>query len=229
MESLPVLFTAFFILALAQLGLLAYLWWLDRRFGEVRERQLGRVGEKGWDVLHSAIKKSQAMVGQAELESLEQRAKSDLEIKKFEEKYQEEIQLTASEVQQAFLSEVAKASGVFKDYLGELKKTSEDESKALREEMAARVAKVSAAVEEQVKFELKTVEERSVLAMEAEVGAMRTAVEEYRKKRLEQIDRDIVEVVEKVAKEYLRREIPVKNQMELVYESLERAKEEKFF
>ena len=157
------------------------------------------------------------------------RRKSDLEIKKFEEKYQEEIQLTASEVQQAFLSEVAKASGVFKDYLGELKKTSEDESKALREEMAARVAKVSAAVEEQVKLELKTVEERSVLAMEAEVGAMRTAVEEYRKKRLEQIDRDIVEVVEKVAKEYLRREIPVKNQMELVYESLERAKEEKFF
>ena len=91
------------------------------------------------------------------------------------------------------------------------------------------MAKVSAAVEEQVKLELKTVEERSVLAMEAEVGAMRTAVEEYRKKRLEQIDRDIVEVVEKVAKEYLRREIPVKNQMELVYESLERAKEEKFF
>lgn len=76
---------------------------------------------------------------------------------------------------------------------------------------------------------LASSEQKSLDAINLEVKSARELIETYKKQQLSLVDENIIAVLERTLALVLRRHLKLDEQMDLVFESLEKAKEEKFF
>jgi len=75
---------------------------------------------------------------------------------------------------------------------------------------------------------LTQAEAKSTQSLESELAAVRQTIETYKKQQLSLVDENIVAMLEKTLGLVLAKKISLKDQLDLVYEALEKAKVEKF-
>lgn len=71
-------------------------------------------------------------------------------------------------------------------------------------------------------------QQRSVQSIELELKAARQLIETYKQQQLKVIDENVIAMLEKTLSLVLTKKISLQDQVELVYEALEKAKAEKF-
>jgi hypothetical protein len=76
---------------------------------------------------------------------------------------------------------------------------------------------------------LSSSEQKSLEAINLEVRSARQLIDGYKAQQLAIVDENIVSVLEKTLEIVLKEKLTLKNQVDLVYDALERAKVEKFF
>ncbi len=197
------------VVALSQVLMVVYFILSNRSKQIAPTEETG--SEKNWDLLHEAIKKSQAIVGNAELESIKQAALSQQQIGKFEKESENEMQLSVSEVLQTIKNETAKAGELYKKQLilqsEELKNLSEAETKKMLKDFHDQL-------------------EKNML--DVQNGFVRE-LSEYKIRKEKEIDKNAETIVERTVELYLSKKLDRKEQMQLIFESLERAKAENGF
>lgn len=184
---------------------------------QLREESFRRVEEKSYGILRKAFEQAKKMLGKAELEGIEVVAESRVATRRMEDKYGEQLS-----------KEVEKAAKEFTIYLNELKIQGEQAQLLSQEYTKQQASKIFEKFEQNLASFLTSTEQKSTEAIELELKAARQLIDTYKTQQLSLIDENIVAMLEKTLSLVLAKKISLKNEVDLVYEALEKAKVEKF-
>ncbi len=201
---------------------------------------------KSYDTLHSATKKAQAILGMAELDAIKVTADTRFYKEKLEDKFEQELQAASKAAQELIKQQTDRTIADFDNYLKELKSNLEKSDKDyvsyltfLKSDTDAQKNQSQDTIKTQinqifVKFEenlsqfLMDSQQRSVQSIELELKAARGLIETYKQQQLKVIDENVIAMLEKTLSLVLGKKLSLQDQVELVYEALEKAKAEKF-
>ena len=191
--------------------LLLIAFWLEhqkyQKILELNSRaSLQEARKKSSSIIHKALLHAQKILGKAGTESVELIS---------------ETQAVKERLEAQYKSEFAKYFEALK-LIGE---KAQAENQALIKQQADTLF---------IKFEkdlsafLATTEQKSITAMEAELKNMRQIIDEYKRAQLGIIDENIISMLERTLSLVMAKKITLKDELDLVYEALDKAKAEKF-
>lgn len=96
------------------------------------------------------------------------------------------------------------------------------------EAMKAKVSELLIDFEQKMSSFLNDSQQKSMEAVGLEVKSARELIDSYKKQQLEIIDENVVAVLERTLNLVLRKRLSLKDHLDLVYDSLEKAKSDKF-
>lgn len=192
------------------------------------EKILNEARNRGNTILHRALKKAQEILGQAELEGVKAVAESKFTNKKLEEKYQSELAKLVQQLETSFSGEISLAEKEYLKYLEGLRAKSEQTQLLSQEYTKQRINEIFERFEQNLAAFLTSTEQKSVSAIELELKASRQLIDTYKTQQLALIDENVISMLEKTLSLVLAKKISLKDEMDLVYEALEKAKIEKF-
>lgn len=178
---------------------------------------LDNVQEKSANLLSQAIKKAQEMLTQAELESIKTVSDQRVGVRKMEE-----------EIEKTFSRQVFTAQNEFIKYLQDLRRNSEEAQSLSQEFIQQKINSLFDRFEQNLASFLTQTEQKSISSIDLEIKAARELIETYKQKQLELIDENIIAILERTLGLVLAKKLSIKDQIDLVYEALEKAKVEKF-
>lgn len=181
------------------------------------ESFLQDIQEKGWETLNQSIKKSQAIIGEAEIEGIKETAKIELDFQK---------KLTQS-LDQSKQTIVAAQNQLLK-FMQDLKIRSQEFEEASKASGEARINQLFDRVENRLSDFLMQTEQKTTSSIELELKSARELVEAYKSEQLKLIDENIIAMMEQTLSLVLGKKLSLKDQLDLIYEALEKAKVEKF-
>lgn len=210
-----------FILSLTTLvsTCLAFLFYKQKKTSE-GDKYLAEAQGKSYDLLHRAMKKSQDLLGNAELEGVKMVAETKLSTNNYQVKL-------ADLLSQAEKS-VSLADQNFNQFLNSLKSLTGQVQTDIEEQAKKRVDQLFSDFEERLSNFLIQTEQKSTSSIELELRSARQLIESYKTQQLRLIDENIIAMMERTLSLVLNKKLSLKDQLDLVYESLEKAKAEEF-
>lgn len=195
--------------------------------------------KKGLSLLHSSMKKAQALLGMAELESVKLVSDSKQRAGKLEQQYELELLETVKQSKTAVTEVVTQtqqsivySQQQFEQFLHGMRiqlETSLKQSQLVSQEHTKQqISHLFESFEQNLSTFLTQTETESVKAIELELKAARRLIDTYKTQQLALIDENIIAMLEKTLSIVLSKKLTLKDQLELVYDALEKAKVEKF-
>lgn len=177
------------------------------------DKFLENIKEKGWETLHSSIKKSQDILGEAELEGIKVEAQ-------YSKKLSEIIKQTENSINNSYTQLV--------QFMNTLQKRAQ-ESQLMSEKTAQeRVNQLFGTLEQRLSDFLVETSQKTSSSIELELKGARALIETYKQEQLKLIDENILAMMEQTLSLVLNKKLSLEDQLDLVYEALEKAKVEKF-
>lgn len=200
----------------------------QRLLESAAQAALRKEKEKSHNILHRAIQKAQSLLGIAELESIKVVADSKVTTRKMEEKYESELSQVTQGLKDSLQRQADQAQTEFTNFLSALKAGSEQAQKQSEEFTKQKVNEIFERFETNLASFLTSTEQKSVAAIELELKASKQLIDTYKTQQLALIDENIISMLERTLSLVLSKKLTLKDQLDLVYEALEKAKVEKF-
>lgn len=188
------------------------------------EKLLEDFRQKGLENFNQSIKKSQDIINSAEMERTKIVADAGMEISRTEEEYARKLAELTSMSEKAIQSSQQQVT----DYMQGLRTRGTDFEKSANEIFEQRVNQMFGRLEERLADFLTSTEQKTTQSIELEVKAARNLIEGYKQQQLKLIDENIIAMMEQTLNIVLAKKLSLKDQLELVYEALEKAKIDKF-
>lgn len=188
------------------------------------DKFLESIKEKGWETLNQSIKKSQAILGQAELDSIKAVAGNKLETAKLDQKFEDQLAASLDESRQTIIA----AQNQLLQFMQDLQKRSAEFEEAGKASGEQRINQLFERVESKLADFLIQTEQKTTSSIELELRSVRQLIDTYKNEQLKLIDENILAMMEQTLGLVLGKKLSLKDQLDLVYEALERAKVEKF-
>lgn len=195
-----------------------------RKLESEADEFLQNIKEKGWETLHQSIKKSDELVEQAELEGIKVVAGSKVETAKYEKEYAAQL----SEALKTSKENITKAQEELLKFMQSLQERSSEFEEASKSSTEQRIKQLFDRVENRLADFLVKSEQQTTSAIDLELQATRQFIDTYKNQQLKLIDENIIAMMEQTLSIVLAKKLSLKDQLELVYEALEKAKIEKF-
>lgn len=170
-------------------------------------------GEIIWETLQSSVKKSQDIVGTTELEGVKLLSDTRFKTRQMEETYNAKL----TEVTNQFIS-----------FLKDLQNKSVETQDLSRKSTEQRINQVFERLETRLSDFLLKTEQSTTSSIELELKSARQLIETYKQEQLKLIDENILAMMEQTLGLVLNKKLSLKEQLDLIYEALEKAKVEKF-
>lgn len=215
MPNLPIDFTSLILAIVTVVAILLYLH-------ELMQKKTQRTPD--WDNLHDSIKKADAIIGKAEIEGIKILAESKLGTSIFETEYEKKLSELLNESQKVITS----AQGQLLEFMQDLQKRSEGFEEAQKVSGEQRINQLFDRVESRLADFLIQTEQKTASSIELELKAARQLVDIYKSEQLKLIDENILAMMEQTLSIVLAKKLSLKDQLDLIYEALEKAKVEKF-
>lgn len=180
---------------------------------EYNSRRKNQFQEKGVEILHDSIKKSQAILAESELEGIKMAAETKLDTQKLEAQYQKKLEETQNQLVQ---------------YMAGLQERSKEFEEASQKTIQDRINQIFANLEERMGQFLIAAESKTTSSIELELKSARQLIETYKSQQLKLIDENVLAMMEQTLNLVLGKKLSLKDQLDLIYEALEQAKGEKF-
>ncbi len=209
----------------------AFLFWQSQKRGKIFEN----AENKSYEILSQAIKKAEMLLSSSEMEALKITSDSKFYKEKLEEKFNTEIEKSIQEYLKTFRDYTENLRTKFSmsqdDYINYIKYL-KSESDNLRNEsidtIRQQVSNMFVKFEENLTNFLSETQKQSVESIDIELKATRQLIETYKANQLNLIDENIIAMLERTLSLVLVKKLTLKDQIDLVYESLEQARDEKF-
>lgn len=134
-----------------------------------------------------------------------------------------------SEFDQKLAEETAKTSEMYEQFLKELQSKSLKSQSDIEESIKNRISGLLFNLEQNLSGFLSSSEQKSIEAINLELKSARQLIDTYKNQQLQIIDENIVAVLERTLSLVMRNKLTLQDQLDLVYDALEKAKTEKFF
>lgn len=188
------------------------------------DKFLEEIRQKGWETLNASIKKSQVLLEEAELEGIKVVAESKMSNKKSVEDFQKNLAETLNLSKQ----NIEAAQAELLKFMQDLQKRSGEFEEAQKVSGQERINQLFDKVESKLSDFLIQTAEKTTSSIELELKASRQLIDTYKTEQLKLIDENIIAMMEQTLSLVLAKKLSLKDQLDLVYEALERAKIEKF-
>ena len=180
--------------------------------------------QRGYEILHQAIKKAQALMGTAELDSLKASVEGKHQADKVREQTVAALTATTTQTQQALVQ----AQQDFQSFLQQVRQDHDQSYKDSQEQLRQHINELFEHFEQKTADFLLQAEQQTTKSIELELKSARQLIESYKTQQLSLIDENIVAMLERTISLVLAKKLSLKDQMELVFEALEQAKAERF-
>lgn len=243
MTALPLPVTLLIVVALVIFGLAVKLYLSNRALSQ----KVKDLEAKPPDWTHlsdqlivQAKQNANQIVTSAQVDALkintEANLSKDLFQKDFKEALDKEINQTLlgfnqhlQSLQQQIEQSVESNNGQYQKFLQSIEQQIFQTQKQAQDQLTVKVNELMFNFEQNLANSLSKSEQQSIEAVNLEVRSARQLIESYKSQQLALVDENIVAVLERVMGLVLKEKLTVKDQLDLVYEALERAKLEKFF
>jgi hypothetical protein len=185
--------------------------------------------------LHQSIKKAQAMLSMAELESIRIVSDAKFYKGKLESGFDANLKEATTRSEEILSDEVkkleadlGKAQLEYTNYLTYLRQDADKSKNDNQELIRQQVNGLFAKFEENLSQFLAQTQQQSVESIELELKATRQLIETYKAQQLKLVDENIISMLERTLSLVLAKRLSLQDQIDLVVESLEKAKEERF-
>ncbi|TSC64745.1 MAG: Uncharacterized protein G01um101493_29 [Microgenomates group bacterium Gr01-1014_93] len=196
-------------------------FYLQKKHGQAVPPDLD---DKALNTLNAAIKEAKNVQSEAELNSLKIATDTRFYKEKLEEKIQEDFSIYLKSLKES-LEESTKE---FENYLQFLKTEGDTQKNSNSEMIRTQIAQTFVKFEENLTQYLMDTQQKSLQAVELELKAARGLIETYKANQLKIIDENIIAMLEKTLSLVFAKKLTLADQVDLVYEALEKAKAEKF-
>lgn len=207
------------VIIVAVLALLLYLreYNLRKKLESQGDKFLEDIKEKGWNTLNQSVKQSQTIIGEAELEGIRETATIEMAFQKKLTEALEHSQQTITTAQNQLLT-----------FMQDLQKRSAEFEQASKSSGEQRINQLFDRVESRLSDFLVQTEQKTTSSIELELKSTRELLETYKNEQLKLIDENIIAMMEQTLSLVLGKKLSLKDQLDLIYEALEKAKVEKF-
>lgn len=210
-----------------------------RIINELRKPQEAPQDQTSQNLIHDAAEKANEIVTAAELESLKFSAEKETELNLFESQYQQKmdnmvsqifalLSQTVKNVEGGFSSSLIQTEKDHEKFISTVEQHSSEWQNKLETDMSSRVNNLLFNFEQNLANFLSKAEKESLDAINLELRSARQLIDSYKSQQLSLVDENIVAVLERSMNLVLKEKLSLKDQLDLVYEALERAKLEKF-
>lgn len=139
-----------------------------------------------------------------------------------------EFNLKLQDLIQTSEKSIASSQDQLIKFMGDLQKRSGDFETASRNTTEQRINQMFERLENRLSDFLVQTEQKTTSSIELELKATRELIETYKSQQLKLIDENILAMMEQTLNLVLGKKLSLKDQLDLVYEALEKAKVEKF-
>lgn len=219
-------------LVVAVLALILYLEEYRRRRKTGQAEQAFGIAntteQKSINILYRAMKKAQSILGNAELEGIKVSAETRMAEKKAEDLFVNQLSTARSELEKEMALQINKTYSEYIKFLETLKEQNTQIQAMNQDAIKQRANAIFDKFEQNLGTFLTSTEQKSVTSIELELRSARQLIETYKTQQIAIIDENIISILERTLALILAKKIPLKDQMDLVYEALNKAKVEKF-
>lgn len=180
-------------------------------------------------IIGSAEKKAEAIITEAEVEGIKLETQAKLSGQDFERLYKQSINQSVKLAAEQLTDSLGKTQTTFQEFIKQLEQRSDNSERQLQELIKQRVGEILFNLEQSITSFLSTSQQKSIEAVNLELKSAHSLIDTYRSQQLALIDENIVAVLERTLSLVLHNNLSLKDQVDLVYEALEKAKVEKFF
>lgn len=188
------------------------------------DKFLQQIKEKGWETLNQSIKKSQDILGQAEIEGIKVVAENRVETAKLNQDLEDKLTRYLIESRQT----IATAQNQLLQFMQDLQKSSAQFEEASKVSGQQRINQLFDRIENRLADFLIQTEQKTTTSIELELKSTRQLIDTYKNEQLKLIDENIIAMMEQTLNTVLGKKLTLKDQLDLIYEALEKAKMEKF-
>lgn len=181
------------------------------------------------DIIHDAIEKANKLVEQAELTSINIGSLEKLEADKLLKTYQEHIQNLEDSVKQYVNATLTATQTSYQQYIASLEKKVSTDIEQNEAQIKQKTEALFQAIQHQVTTFVSNTQGKIQTELTQELANTRKAIDEYKAKKMQAVDENIIMILEKTIQVALGRSLSLKDQADLVYQSLNDAKKEQFF
>ncbi len=236
-----------FLVILALIALFVIILQLGTRIRyltyPVYDRITKEAEKKAHQMLEEASEQSRAIRTKAEMEAGKLLVDRKAEDEALKEKFSKELSDVASHGKEILSKQISEAglllgeiTGAFKGHAGEADVALKEEVDAIkhmvgeeRERLQKEFAGLYTKVEGDHKAFLEENKKQITQALELEIKTVKDAVESYRAERFKMIDREVVELIETVARLSLNRSLSLKEHTDIILTALKEAKQQGVF
>ncbi len=206
--SIHIIFIAILIAIL--IGAITFALW---KRSSRKKTNISPEQQKGLDALQAAIKKSQDIIAQAEVSQIQSVTEANITTKRYEQNVEGQIQTA----QQQYLN--------FLKQLESQATSAQNNSQGL---LTQKINTLFEQFEQNLSNFLTQTQQQSVQSIDLELKASRQLIETYKQQQLKLVDENIVAILERTLSIVLTKKLTLKDQVDLVYEALDKAKKENF-
>ena len=202
-----------------------------RRYQNLSESevQIIEAEQKASSIIHHAVKQAQRMIVRAELEGITLLSKLKIQVTKLEEEQQKQMQAIMADMKNRMDARSNEAEKSYRDYLGSLENKLEKDLSQKQEAMKLKIDGMFGQTQNMLDAFVIELQKQTEVQIDKEIGRARGIIEQYRVKRLEVVDENIVAILERTLNITLGKKMTLSDQTQLVYEALEEAKKENVF
>ena len=234
-------------------GLLSAFFYLRFKREKQKSQFIMRNQDNSFDVLNDAVNKAQDLLNKAATEEVAAVAYTKEKSAELEKTVETSFEATAKKADQMMVREIdemhqrlanytaqlEKAQQDYIQYLKGLELNDNDTKKVAQDAMNQAIAAESMQIKTQLNVFIEKLEseltsflhkseEQSVHSLELELKSARQMVETYKQQQFVLIDENIIAILERTLSLVLSKKLTLQDHVDLVYESLEKAKLEKF-
>ncbi|MBI2018933.1 hypothetical protein HYS96_04500 [Candidatus Daviesbacteria bacterium] len=215
MPILPANFVIFIIGAIAVITILLYLREYFLRKKILHEQQI---------ISQQTRQKSVQLLGAAE-QAETQLLSSNIY---FAQKLESEFRAKLDKMLQNSQATIDTQTNALTKFLSNLQTKSVESEEMQRKTIEQTINQMFANLEQRLSDFLTSTEQKTTQSIELELKGARNLIESYKAQQLKLIDENIIAMMEQTLNIVLAKKLTLKDQLELVYEALEKAKVDKF-
>jgi hypothetical protein len=150
------------------------------------------------------------------------------EIEELEDEFQRTLENETERMLRAVQSKANRAEDDFTQFLADLKTRSQQSQELLDAVKQEKVEHLFKSLEDNVVKVIDQTVNQTLTTIQQELDASRKFVTQYSEKQLTVIDQNLIDLLERTLSLVLIKKLSLRDQLDLVYEALEKAKVEKF-
>lgn len=235
-----------FLMMIIAIGLLGALVWfyeknhqLQKTIHQLTDPSSDLANQQAQTLINTASAKADTILSQAEIESLKISIDKSIEAKLFEshigekmDKFVDNVSLTMKQSVTRLENQVSnsflESANSYRRFLSQSEQNLVKSEATIEENMRSKVNELLFNFEQNLAGFLASSQQKSFDALNLELRSARQLIESYKSQQLTLLDENIVAVLERTLDLVLKEKLSLQNQLDLVYQSLERAKVEKF-